>query len=497
MHVALERAANAAPNAVAVEAGDTELSYAELAERVAGVARQLRAAGAKPGDRVAIFLDKTIDCVIALFGTWAAGNVAVPVNERLRSRQVKYILEHSGSRILVSHKRKLRAITLDPDSSPTLLEVESPAGAADGERARGAERDPSANAAILYTSGSTGAPKGILLSHDNLEAGARIVSEYLGITHHDRLLSVLPFSFDYGLNQLLSSVYSGARVILQRSTLPADVCRTLERREITGFAGVPPLWVQLAAPDTSPFFRLRFPKLRYLTNSGGVFPVELVRRYSEQLPGASIFLMYGLTEAFRSTYLPPDQLDARPSSMGRAIPETEVMVVNDAGELCGSDEVGELVHRGPTVAKGYWRDPEASAAVFRSDTLPGGNPEQYVVYSGDLVRRDAEGFLYFMGRRDQMIKSQGYRISPEEVEEIVFESGLVREVVAKGEADDAAGQVVVLHCVAADPARFSEAALLEHCNREMPRYMVPQRIAIHADLPRTASGKVDRKAVGT
>jgi acyl-CoA synthetase (AMP-forming)/AMP-acid ligase II len=244
----------------------------------------------------------------------------------------------------------------------------------------------------------------------------------------------------------------------------------------------------------SPFSQRKFPKLRYITNSGGVFPVDLVRRYREHLPHVRIFLMYGLSEAFRSTYLPPEQVDVRPGSMGRAIPETEILLIGEDGREVGVDEPGELVHAGPTVALGYWNRPEATAAVFRPDPRSPGLPR--VVYSGDLVRRDAEGFLYFVGRRDQQIKSFGYRISPEEVEETVQASGLVSEVVARGAPDEVAGMVVEVHVVPRVPSEFSTEALLRHCEAQMPRYMLPKRVIVHESFPRTSSGKLDRKSVG-
>jgi acyl-CoA synthetase (AMP-forming)/AMP-acid ligase II len=226
-----------------------------------------------------------------------------------------------------------------------------------------------------------------------------------------------------------------------------------------------------------------------------VLPPEAVKRLREILPHVRIYLMYGLSEAFRSTYLPPDEVDRRPASMGKAIPECEVFVLGTDGHPCGPGEVGELVHRGPTVALGYWNDPEATAAVFRPNPFaPAGSTER-VVYSGDLVKTDEEGFLYFVGRRGEMIKSLGYRISPTEVEEIVFDSGLVKEVAARGAPDPIAGEVVVVHCVPADRERFDGEALMEYCRREMPRYMVPKVIHVHPALPRTASGKIDRRAL--
>jgi amino acid adenylation domain-containing protein len=485
------------PTKDAVVDGDRRLPFVSMALAAGNLAAELASQGIGRGDRVAIFLDKTIEAAVALYGTWVAGAIAVPINEGLRTAQVRHILDDSGSKLLISHPRKLAGIDASGHAGVPNLELDRlrlneergisrPVGLPGGQ-------EP---AIILYTSGSTGRPKGILISHENLLAGARIVASYLELRENERILSVLPFSFDYGLNQLLTAVGEGATIFLLRSHFPADICRALERFEITGLAGVPTLWIQLWQRQ-SPLPQRPFPHLRYITNSGGVFPVELVKRYREHLPGTRIFLMYGLSEAFRSTYLPPEQLDRRPGSMGLAIPETEILVLGDDSKECGPGEVGELVHAGPTVALGYWNRPDATEAVFRPDPRHPDGRAPKVVYSGDLVSRDAEGFLTFVGRRDQQIKSYGYRISPEEVEEAIHLSKMVAEVIVRGVPDDVAGMAVQAHVVPRDPGAFSVEALLHYCETEMPRYMVPKQIQVHAALPRTSSGKVDRKGVGT
>jgi acyl-CoA ligase (AMP-forming) (exosortase A-associated) len=469
-------------------------TYAVIAERARVNAALLVEKGLKPGDRAAVYLDKTIDAVIAMYSVWTAGGVLVPVNETLRTRQVQHIVRHSGSTVFVSTARKLSQLHADLLKDVALLSVDMVAPDA-GIRFPQPRNGGAEPAAILYTSGSTGLPKGILLSHDNLLAGVRIVSKYLHIQEDERIISILPFSFDYGLNQLLTSVSCGATLVLQRSHFPPDICRALQTHGITAMAAVPPLWIQLMQ-DHSPFSRMAFPKLRYITNSGGVFPVDLVRRYQAHLPGTRIYLMYGLSEAFRSTYLPPEQVERRPHSMGRAIPETEIYVLDEAGQECAPGEVGELVHRGPTVALGYWQDASATDAVFRPP--PRSRPaarEERVVYSGDLVKRDDEGYLYFVGRRDQMIKSSGYRVSPEEVEDILLSSGMVQEAGVCGRPDETVGMMIVAHVVPKATACFSIEELLEYCRREMPGYMVPKQVYAHASLPRTATGKLDRKAL--
>lgn len=493
---ALLRRADDPPQVEALVDGERSFDYASLTLWATRFAGELTRSGVGPGDRVATYLEHASEQIVALYAAWIAGAVAVPVNPSLKTAQVAHILRHCGCRLLVTDRRKLAQLAADAYAGIGTLDVAPLAALAGHGSSQEVSRElpgGDAPAAILYTSGSTGRPKGILVSHANLIAGARIVASYLGIQSDERILSVLPFSFDYGLNQLLTAVRCGCTLVLQRSHFPADVCRALERHRITALAGVPSLWIQLMERQ-SPLSRMELPLLRYITNSGGAFPTELVRRYRERWPHVRIYLMYGLSEAFRSTYLPPDEIDRRPDSMGKPIPETEVLVIGADGECCAPGEQGELVHRGPTVALGYWNDAEATARVFRSDPLDP-DAKRAVVYSSDIVRRDQEGFLYFVGRSDQLIKSYGYRVSPEEVEELIYASRLVAEVVVHGRPDAVAGASIVAHVVPVEPGLFEPRALLEYCRANMPAYMVPKVIEVHDGFPRTASGKVDRKAL--
>ncbi len=478
---------------IALVDGDRQVGFGELASRSLAFAAELERRGVRPGDRVTIYLEKSIDAVVAFYGALAAGGIVVPIAEVLRAPQVLHILRDSGSRLLVTSRRRAATLPEEGLGEARWIEV--------GDRARaetptapGTLAGGDTPAAILYTSGSTGRPKGILLSHANLLAGARIVTRYLELTGDDRILSILPFSFDYGLNQLLCAVQSRATLFLQRSHLVGDICRALKSYEITGMAGVPPLFIQLMDRH-SPLPHMELPCLRYLTSSGGVLPAELALRYRSRLPLVRLYLMYGLSEAFRSTYLHPSLVERMPSSIGKAIPETEILVLDEEGRACPPGVVGELVHRGPTVALGYWNAPEATARVFRDDPFDPAATRK-VVYSGDLVRRDAKGFLYFCGRRDQLIKSHGYRISPDEVEELLLGSGLLVEAAVRGEPDPVAGARVEAHVVPRDPQAFDEAALLAHCRRVMPRYMIPRAVHVHDGLPRTATGKIDRASLG-
>ena len=478
------------PGKAALADGSRCLNFAELAAAASAFASNLVRAGVRPGDRVALYLDKSIHAVISFYGIWSAGAVAVPVHHSLKSAQVHRILRDSGAVIIVSEAVRFGA--LDPGSlgEATPVEASSLTEGPATDRLPEVPGGTQTPALILYTSGSTGYPKGILISHANLDAGARIVAGALGITADDRILSVLPFSFDYGLNQLLTTVRQGATLVLQRSSHPADICQALVDERISGLAGVPLLWSQLMLRH-SPFASMTFPSLRYITNSGGAFPLPLLARYRQVFPALRVYLMYGLTEAFRSTILPPEEVDLFPDSMGKPISETQVMVINAAGQPSAPGETGQLVHSGPTVAMGYWNDPQKTAAVFRPHPFDSHSLHR-AVYSGDLVRRDAGGRLFFVGRNDQMIKNHGFRVSPDEIEEIVHRSGLVSEVVARLETDNAQGTQLVIDVVPLGAGAFDIKPLVAFCRREMPRYMIPDQVYVHECMPRTSSGKIDR-----
>lgn len=506
----VRQATERAPDAPALHHRDSVMSYAQLWSAIEQVASGLCQLGLEADDRVAAYLPKQPETVVSLFGTMAAGGVFVPVNPVLKAEQVGYILRDCNVRILVTstsrfdalgdalgHCPDLRHVVLvdaDPDDLP---ELPGPMPAAWHQLRAGDKPLPGRidadMAAILYTSGSTGRPKGVVLSHRNMVAGAVSVASYLENRPQDRLLAVLPFSFDYGLSQLTTAFHAGASVALMEYLLPRDVLRGVERHGITGLACVPPLWNQLAQFEWPDAARAT---LRYITNSGGAMPRTTLDRLREALPDTRIYLMYGLTEAFRSTYLPPAEIDRRPDSMGRAIPNAEVRVVRPDGSECAAGEPGELIHRGALVAQGYWNDPERTAERFRpTPGRPAGLPNpELAVWSGDQVRRDEEGFLYFVSREDEMIKSSGYRISPTEVEEVVYDAGPVAQAVALGVPHPMLGQGIVL-VVQADDAQVTAEVLLDHCRRRLPPFMVPHAIRVHAELPRNANGKIDRRAL--
>ncbi|MEQ1800506.1 MAG: acyl-CoA ligase (AMP-forming), exosortase A system-associated, partial [Gammaproteobacteria bacterium] len=489
--------------------------YGELEDLLWRTASGLLGLGLGPRDRVAVYLPKSVETVATFFGTALAGGVFVPVNPVLKAPQVAHILRDSGARILVTSGGRLAALTEILAAAPELqwivLTDELPvqeARAAGTRYMRWSELTAATGApravhraidgdlaAIFYTSGSTGLPKGVMLSHRNIVAGAISVASYLGNNPEDRILSVLPLSFDAGFSQLTTGFLSGAEVTLLDYLLARDVVRTVAQHGITGITGVPPLWAQLADLDW-PADAGR--SVRYFATTGGVMPRAVLGKLRQAMPAAAPFLMYGLTEAFRSTYLPPSEVDRRPDSIGKAIPNAEILVLREDGTPCAPGEPGELVHRGALVSLGYWNAPDLTAKRFRpipGGITQGGQPE-LAVWSGDTVVKDEDGFLYFRGRRDEMIKSSGYRISPTEVEDLVLASGLVSEVVAIGVPDPRLGQAVVVIAVAREQAGTAPTeALLRYCKESMPNYMVPARIDWRKNLARNPNGKYDRVAL--
>lgn len=471
------------------------IAYSDFRALVHSQASALHAAGLQRGDRVAVLLPKSIEECAAIFAVSRAGGVCVPINPLLRPAQVRHILDDSGAVILLTNSalRDTHAAALVDLAGLTVIDT--------GMLTRPPKRDlPRSNAigedlaAILYTSGSTGRPKGVMLSHRNLIAGTRIVRSYLGIRPDDRILSILPLSFDYGLNQLLTAVEQRASMVLLTFRFGDEIVRAIRDHGCTGVAGVPTVWSILtrAAPLLP---KTKLPSLRYITNSGGAVPSTTTARLRELLPDTSIYLMYGLTEAFRSTYLPPDQVDHRPTSIGKAIPECEVFAVTADGRRAKPGEPGILVHRGPTVSLGYWKRPDDTARVLRPNPLVASAcGADIVCYSGDLVVQDDDGFFYFVGRDDAMIKSSGYRISPTEVEEVLMATGGFRQIAVIGLPDPLIGQRV--HAVAiARGEPIDVRGALTAASEKLAPFMLPRDIELVSELPVTPNGKVDYKAL--
>ncbi len=511
----IRHSAEQRPQQIALQHKNSSHSYATLALEVESIAHILLDIGLGRDERVAIYLPKLPETVVSFFAVSHAGGVFVPINPLLKAPQVGYILNDCNVRMLVTSKERyeqLKETLPQCHDLHTIILVNCEAADLPNDpgfnylawgdlRILNVGKQPHRRidadmAAILYTSGSTGKPKGVVLSHKNMVAGARSVAEYLQNSHEDRLLAVLPFSFDYGFSQLSTAFHSGATTVLMDYLLPRDVVKMVAKAQITGLAGVPPLWNQLA--------ELEWPaealdSLRYMTNSGGAMPKTTLARLRASLPKSKFFLMYGLTEAFRSTYLPPEEIDNRPDSMGKAIPNAEIMVVREDGSPCAPGEPGELVHRGALVAMGYWNDPGKTAERFKP--LPGQNPAltltEIAVWSGDTVKMDDAGYLYFVARRDDMIKTSGYRVSPTEVEEVVYASQLVGEVVALGIPHPTLGQAIVLVATPNKRGELNAEQILSHCKQQLPNFMVPQAVERRDNLPRNPNGKIDRKLLSS
>ena len=517
LHELIALSAKRSPQAIALTYGSAHLTYAELETEVNQFVSGLMGLGVARTDRIAVYLEKRFETVVCSFGAPAVGAVFVPVNPILKPEQVGFILRDCNVRVLVTSPERLQTLrdvlALCPDLCQVVVTQTNSTFTDDSPLATPvmAWRDLLASpervghrvidtdmVSILYTSGSTGKPKGVVLSHRNMVAGAKSVASYLENNAHDTLLAALPLSFDAGFSQLTTAFHVGARVVLLNYLMPRDVLKAMEREKVTGLTAVPPLYIQLS--------QLAWPAainghLRYFANTGGRMPRETLDQLRMHVPAAKPFLMYGLTEAFRSTYLPPDEVDRRPDSIGKAIPNAEILVLRDDGTPCKPEEPGELVHRGALVGQGYWNDADKTAERYKllAPDAPGRQAglqlPEYAVFSGDTVRMDADGFLYFIGRRDEMMKTSGYRVSPTEVEEILYETQMVGECVAFGVEHASLGHAIHVIATIADSARARDQNdLMTECRTRMPAYMVPAGIElVDGPLPRNPNGKIDRK----
>jgi acyl-CoA ligase (AMP-forming) (exosortase A-associated) len=520
LHDLVSISAQRSPLDVALIHGDLRLTYGDLNSRILAFSSALLRCGLKRGDRVGIYLDKCFETVISCFGTAMAGCVFVPINPLLKPDQVAYLMRDCNIRTLVTTQDRrislgsvleqchdlFQMVIVGPTVGTEPAEIGKSCGyrvihwsqCLEGPALPGHRVLDSDMVAILYTSGSTGQPKGVVLSHRNMVVGAKSVASYLENQASDRLLAVLPLSFDAGFSQLTTAFHAGAAVVLLNYLMPRDVLNILCKERITGLTAVPPLFIQLAALAWPPEISTH---LRYFANTGGRMPLEVLTSLRQHLPKAQAFLMYGLTESFRSTVLPPTEIDRRPDSIGKAIPNVEIGVIRDDGSACGANEPGELVHRGALVSLGYWNDRIKTAERFKllPDNFPGrtsGLPlPEYAVYSGDTVRLDEEGFLYFIGRKDEMMKVSGYRISPNEVEEILYATKMVGECVAFAVAHPVYGSAIHVIAVQAHQMGSStENDLKKECRLRMPSYMVPAGIHwVKGPLARNPNGKLDRK----
>jgi long-chain acyl-CoA synthetase len=485
----LWEAARRFPDKAAVVCGATRIPYAELAARAAGLARELKRCGLARGDRVVLYLHNSVEAVIGVFGVLAAGGVFSVINPGTKADKLAYVLNNARAVALITEPR-LATIAAEAALRAPSVTTQLVAPFSFEEQSQGPQGGIDLDLAmIIYTSGSTGFPKGVMMTHANIVAAATSITTYLESRADDVVLSVLPMAFDYGLYQALMCIKVGATLVLEKSfTYPALVLERLREEKVTGFPLVPTLAAMLLQMKLQPGM---FPSLRYLTNTAAALPPAHIQRLRALFPQAKVYSMYGVTECKRCTYLPPEQLDTRPDSVGIAIPGTEAYIVDEAGERVPPGTFGELVIRGAHVMKGYWENEEATQRALR----PGPFPWEKVLHTGDLFRADEEGYLYFVARMDDIIKTRGEKVSPREVENCLYELAGVREAAVIGVPDPILGKAIKA-VLAVDPeSRVTERDVIRHCAERLEDFMVPKYVEFRAELPKSENGKISRRQI--
>jgi amino acid adenylation domain-containing protein len=500
----LEASAARLPEKVALVCDRQRLSYAELDAMANRLANALIRHGVLRGDRVAVYLYNSVESVVAIFAILKAGGVFVVINHTTKRDKLAYILNNCRATALVLHARQASLadeMLADVPSLRFSILAGHRAAHAAAHRDRCLDYDtiqvkclpsrpPQVNidldlACLIYTSGSTGDPKGVMSDHSNVVFATGSIIEYLQNVEDDVVVNVLPLSFDYGLYQLLMVFKFGGRLVMERSfAYPAAILKQMEEEQVTGLPGVPTIFALLLQMDLNPY---NLSHLRYLSNTGAALPPSHIQMLQEKFPGVAIYSMYGLTETKRTLYLPPDQLNQRPGSVGIAIPGTEVWIEDETGNRLGPGEIGELVVRGRHVMRGYWEDPQATPERFRPGLLPG----ERLCYTGDLFRVDREGYMYFIGRKDDIIKSRGEKVSPKEVENVLYGLPGVVEAAVVGVSDPVMGEAVKAFIVAHDVG-MTEARVLAYCRAHLEDFMMPKYVEIRDQLPKTSSGKIKK-----
>ena len=507
LHDFLIDAASRLPEKIALVCEGQRLTYRELDRRSNALAHALVAGGVERGDRVVVYADNTVAAVVSFFGVLKANAVVSMVNAQTKVDKLAYLLNDCRATALISdahlatplraaaaQSTHLRAVivtgaieTTDLAADPRVVSWETAVGLAPSDappRRRSIDVDL---ASIIYTSGSTGDPKGVMLTHRNMLTAATSVSTYLGTVEDDVIIGLLPLSFDYGLYQLIMAFRVGARLVLERSfTYPAEVLNRVVQEKVTGFPGVPTIFAILGGLRN--IDQYDFSSIRYVTNTAAALSLKNIEMIRKTFPDAKLFSMYGLTECKRCTYLPPADLDRKPLSVGVAIPNTELWIVNEHDEKVPAGEVGQLVIRGATVMRGYWEKPEETARKLRPGPLPG----EMVLYTGDFCKLDEEGYLYFVGRMDDIIKSRGEKVAPREVENAIVDISGVREAAVIGVADDILGQAVKAFVVLEDGSTVTDREILHQCSKRLENFMVPKFVEIVAELPKTTTGKIKK-----
>jgi len=470
----LERRASLDPSHTAIVCAGVQCTYAEVDDRATRFAEMLLRGGLRPGERVAIRLENSVDAVVSLFGVLKARGVFFIVNPQSPDEYLRRLLANSAASALVAR-----------DASGSLQITWRPTEESGSSSTSAAHHDL---AALVYTSGSTGEPKGVMLTHGNLTSAAVSITAYLENTADDVILNVLPLGFTYGLGQVTTACLAGATLVLERSfTYPRAIIDTMQRERITGIALVPTTATLLLQQNLK---ALHFPHLRYITNAAAALPVAKIQQLREALPGVALYSMYGQTECQRVSYLPPALIDVHPASVGVAIPGTEAHVVDERGQPVAAGVVGELVVRGPHVMKGYWNQPVETAEALRPG--PGG---ENMLYTGDLFRTDAAGLLYFVERKDGMIKTRGEKVAPRYVEEIIATLDGVADVAVYGVPDEVTGEAIVAAVVPNPGASLTSDSVRRYCLEHLAAYMVPKIVDIRDTVPTTPTGKISRRAL--
>lgn len=507
----LQESAARLPGKVALICDGQRLTYAEIDAMVNRLANAMIAYGLHRGDRVVIFLPNSVAAVVGIFATLKAGGVFVVVNNTTKRDKLTYILNNCRATAFLTetkHRSLAGSISAEAPELKFCILSGSRLDAAESESERypgGAtryffddiqatysdQRPPRINvdldlACLIYTSGSTGEPKGVMSDHSNIVFAASSIIQYIGNREDDIVITVSPLSFDYGLYQLLMVFKFGGTLVLERSfAYPAAILNRIEQERVTGFPGVPTVFSMLLQMDLSSY---DLSSLRYITNTAAALPPSHILQLRDKFPQATLFSMYGLTETKRTLYLPPDQLDKRPGSVGIAIPGTEVWIEDEHGNRLGPGNAGELVIRGRHVMRGYWEAPEATAQRYRSGPIPG----ERLCYSGDLFRMDEEGFFYFVGRKDDIIKSRGEKVSPKEVENVLYELEGVVEAAVIGVPDPILGQAIKVFLVLERTTELSDKQVLAHCRANLEDFMLPKYVEFCQELPKTSSGKIKK-----
>lgn len=508
LHHFFDESANRLPGKTALICGDDRYTYADIATRVDQLARLLHARGVKRGDRIALFLDNGIELVCGVYAALRIGAVFMPINALTKEDKLAYLLNDARASVLITHSSLggiwrgacsanstvhtclvVEAINDAGETTGRFLPYPAAALSLDGVGVEPATIDQDL-AAIIYTSGSTGDPKGVMLTHLNMVSAARSVSTYLGLREDDTVICVLPLAFDYGLYQLLMTMKVGGTLLLESSfAFPIKILELMERERVTVFPGVPTMFSLLM--NLKGLNQFALPLLRMITNTAAALSEEHIRRLRALFPQATLFSMYGLTECKRVTYLPPEQLDIRPTSVGRGMPNEEVWLVDDAGRRLPNGSTGELVIRGSNVMRGYWEKPVETTERLR----PGPQAGEMLLYSGDLFRTDGEGWLYFVARKDDIIKSRGEKISPREVENAIYSLDGVLDVAVVGTHDDILGEAVKAFIVQKDGYTLTERDVIRHCLAHLENFMAPKYVVFVTELPKTDTGKIKKSGL--